>query len=88
MGITLLRPIKVKVQFDTNGWWLVSSKKFLVYGVGKTPGKAMGDFMEVLEETYGLIAKGAAKGNTYDQQQVEYMQEFMDVTSSGWQGRG
>jgi hypothetical protein len=73
--------LKLVVVQDTDGTYLVSSKRFLAHGTGQTVPDALRDFADVLDELYDLIQLSADQGNANDKHQLQEMEALGVVPS-------
>ena len=59
------QPLVVTAERDTDGRYVVSDDRFLVYGAGATGADALDDYITSLTEYYALVEAGARE-NPYD----------------------
>jgi hypothetical protein len=77
--IRLLRPLKITVVMDTNGWFVASNKRFNEWGTGESASRACADLMQAIGSHYDLVADSAEDGDRYDQAELRYMRKYIKV---------
>lgn len=69
-----MKTLKLRVEQDTDGTYIVSRKHVLAHGTGKTLPDALRDYADVLDTLYACVRDGADAGSAQDKAELAQME--------------